>query len=188
MTSVADSTRPGAASGASTQEAVRQIVIPIQPVAAPAGDGDDGLGSLYARRKEIYPRAKIGDRLGVFQRWRWAAVWITQLVFYGLPWLQWNDRQAVLFDMAARKFYIFGLVLWPQDFIFLTWLLILGGLSLFFFTALAGRLWEIFAAKPAQRTEMGHAGRHFLNTNFGQAAIVGDYLNLYGQLLAKVGA
>ncbi|MFM8332775.1 MAG: glycosyltransferase, partial [Candidatus Methylumidiphilus sp.] len=54
--------------------------------------------------------------------------------------------------------------------------------------ALAGRLWEIFSAKPAQRTEMGHAGRHFLNTHFGQAAIVGDYLNLYGQLLAKAGA
>jgi cytochrome c oxidase accessory protein FixG len=156
MTSVADSTRPGAGSGASTQEAVRQIVIPIQHVAAPAGDGDgdDGLGSLYARRKEIYPRAKIGDRLGVFQRWRWAAVWITQLVFYGLPWLQWNDRQAVLFDMAARKFYIFGLVLWPQDVIYLSALLIIAALSLFLFTAIGGRLWCGYACPQTVYNEI----------------------------------
>ena len=57
---------------------------------------------------------------GWFAGWRWALVWLTQLVFYGLPWLPWNGRQAVLFDLVARKFYIFGLVFWPQDFIYLT--------------------------------------------------------------------
>ena len=61
-------------------------------------------------------------------RWRWALVWATQLVFYGRPWLQWNGRQAVLFDLVARKFYIFGLVFWPQDFIYLTGLLIISAL------------------------------------------------------------
>ena len=83
--------------------------------------------SLYEKRKEIYPRQKIGDKLAYFQKWRWALVWITQVVYYGLPWLQWNDRQAVLFDLAARKFYIFGLVLWPQDVFFLAILLMASG-------------------------------------------------------------
>ena len=43
-------------------------------------------------------------------------VWLTQLLFYGLPWLSWNDRQAVLFDLDARRFYLFKLALYPQDF------------------------------------------------------------------------
>ena len=68
-------------------------------------------------------------------------MWITQLVFYGLPWLQWNARQAVLFDLETRRFYIFSLVLYPQDFIYLTGLLVISALSLFLFTAVAGRLW-----------------------------------------------
>ena len=77
--------------------------------------------SLYEVRKKIYPRAVHGW----FAALRWAAVWITQLVFYGGAWLAWNDRQAVLFDIVHRKFYIFGLVFWPQDVIYLTALLVL---------------------------------------------------------------
>ncbi len=110
--------------------------------------------SLYEKRKEIYPRAKIGDRLAYFQKWRWALVWITQIVYYGLPWLTWNDRQAVLFDLAARKFYIFGLVLWPQDIIFLTAILIISALSLFLFTAVGGRLWCGYACPQTVYTEI----------------------------------
>ncbi len=56
---------------------------------------------------------------------RWCS--LTQLVFYGLPWLEWDGRQAVLFDLGARRFYIFGLVLYPQDFIYLTGLLVVCG-------------------------------------------------------------
>jgi polyferredoxin len=67
-------------------------------------------------------------------------VLLTQLVFYGVPWLEWNGRQAVLFDLAQRKFYIFGLVLWPQDFIYLTALLIISALSLFLFTSIGGAI------------------------------------------------
>ncbi|MEW5880631.1 MAG: cytochrome c oxidase accessory protein CcoG [Pseudomonadota bacterium] len=110
--------------------------------------------SLYEKRKEIYPRQKIGDRLGYFQKWRWALVWITQIVYYGLPWLQWNGRQAVLFDLAARKFYIFGLVLWPQDIIYLTAILIISALSLFLFTAVGGRLWCGYACPQTVYTEI----------------------------------
>ena len=91
-------------------------VIPIQP--APEDDGDAAVQmvSLYQKQQKIYARAVHGW----FAAWRWALVWATQLVFYGLPWLEWNERQAVLFDLAARRFYIFGLVLYPQDFIYLT--------------------------------------------------------------------
>ena len=79
---------------------------------------------------------------------------LTQLVFYGLPWLTWNGRQAVLFDLGARKFYIFGLVFWPQDVIYLTVLLILAALSLFLFTAVAGRLWCGYACPQTVYTEI----------------------------------
>ena len=93
--------------------------------------------SLYEVRRKIYPRAVTG----VFAGWRWALVWFTQLLFYGLPWISWGDRPAVLFDLEARRFFLFGIVLYPQDFIYLTGLLVISALSLFLFTAVAGRLW-----------------------------------------------
>jgi cytochrome c oxidase accessory protein FixG len=68
-------------------------------------------------------------------------VLLTQAVFYGLPWLQWGERQAVLFDLDTRRFHLFGLVLAPQDFIFLSTLLVLCALGLFVVTAMAGRVW-----------------------------------------------
>ena len=106
--------------------------------------------SFYAAKQKVYPRAIDG----VFNRWRWVMVWITQLVFYGLPWLQWGERQMVLFDLGARRFYLFGLVLYPQDFIYLTGLLILSALSLFLFTAVAGRLWCGFTCPQSVYTEI----------------------------------
>jgi cytochrome c oxidase accessory protein FixG len=105
---------------------------------------------LYAADKKIYPRAVSGW----FAAWRWALVWATQLVFYGGPWLTWNERQAVLFDIVHRKFYIFGLVFWPQDVIYLTVLLIIAALSLFLFTAVAGRLWCGYACPQTVYTEI----------------------------------
>ncbi|HSD73700.1 MAG TPA: cytochrome c oxidase accessory protein CcoG [Steroidobacteraceae bacterium] len=93
--------------------------------------------ALYVAHQKIYARESTGR----FTRLRTAAVWLLLGLFYVIPWLEWHGRQAVLFDLPARKFYIFGLVFWPQDFFFLAWLLIIAALSLFFFTALAGRLW-----------------------------------------------
>jgi cytochrome c oxidase accessory protein FixG len=110
--------------------------------------------SLYEKRHEIYPRARVGDHLGRFQRWRWGLVWLTQLVFYGTPWLPWHGRQAVLFDLVARKFYFFDLVLWPQDVIYLTGLLVISALSLFLFTAVGGRLWCGYACPQTVYTEI----------------------------------
>ena len=112
--------------------------------------GENAEQPLYEARQEIYARAVSG----VFARWRWALVFITQLVFYGGPWLIWNGRQAVLFDLVARKFYIFSIVFWPQDFIYLTGLLVISALSLFLFTAVAGRLWCGFACPQTVYTEI----------------------------------
>jgi cytochrome c oxidase accessory protein FixG len=106
--------------------------------------------ALYEVRKTIHPRAVHGW----FAGWRWALVWATQLVFYGLAWLPWNDRQAVLFDIVHRKFFIFGLVFFPQDIIYLTVLLIVSALSLFLFTAVAGRLWCGYACPQTVYTEI----------------------------------
>ena len=127
-----DAAGPGAAAGEHSDDAATSVV------------------SMYVKQQKIYPRAVSGW----FAGWRWAMVWATQLVFYGLPWLQWNDRQAVLFDLGARRFYIFGMVLYPQDFIYLTALLIISAYSLFLFTAVAGRLWCGFACPQTVYTEI----------------------------------
>ncbi|MBY4599948.1 4Fe-4S binding protein [bacterium BD-1] len=106
--------------------------------------------SLYVSEKKVYPREQDGR----FQRLRKAAViWLLGM-YYTFAWLQWDDRQAVLWDLPARKFYVFGLVFWPQDFLFLALLMIMAGLSLFFFTALAGRLWCGYACPQTVWTEV----------------------------------
>jgi cytochrome c oxidase accessory protein FixG len=120
--------------------APNQSVVPIQSVEE----------SLYEVRRKIHPRSVTG----VFARWRVVFVFLTQIGFYGLPWLSWNERQAVLFDLVQRKFYIFGLVLWPQDVIYLTLLLILSALGLFLFTAVAGRLFCGYACPQTVYTEL----------------------------------
>lgn len=106
--------------------------------------------TLFEVRKKIYPRGLTGW----FATWRWVMVWFTQIIFYGGAWLNWNDRQAVLFDLASRKFYIFGLVLWPQDFIYLAVLLVISALALFLFTAVAGRLFCGYACPQTVYTEI----------------------------------
>ena len=120
-------------------------VIPIVPAGA-----DEELISLYAAHEKIYPRSVSG----FFSKWRWGMVLLTQLVFYGVPWIDWGQRQAVLFDLGARRFYIFGLVLYPQDFIYLAGILVISALALFLFTAVAGRLWCGYACPQTVYTEI----------------------------------
>jgi polyferredoxin len=106
--------------------------------------------SMYVSERKIHPR----DIDGRFQRLRRVAVWVLLGMFYAFPWLRWDGRQAVLFDLPARKFHVFGFHFWPQDFVFLAGLLIIAGLSLFFFTALAGRLWCGYACPQTVWTEV----------------------------------
>lgn len=130
-------------------------MIPIQPSAdkgpiAPPADASPEMVSLYEAHTKIYPRSVSGR----FANWRWGFVFLTQLVFYGLPWLEWGQRQAVLFDLGARRFYIFNLVLYPQDFIYLAGILVISAIALFLFTAVAGRLWCGYACPQTVYTEM----------------------------------
>lgn len=113
-------------------------IIPIQPV------------PILATGEKIQVRSITG----VFTRWRWAMVWVTQLAYYGLPWLSWNNRQAVLFDLQADRFFLFGAVLYPQDLIYLAGLLVLSALLLFFATTLAGRVWCGFACPQTVYTAL----------------------------------
>ena len=133
-----------------TQRAPARPVIPILPASGDEVEDQAHYVSMYQKRPEIYPRAVKGW----FARWRWTLVWITQLFFYGMPWLQWDGRQALLFDLEAQHFYILGLVLYPQDLIFLAALLVLSALALFFFTAVAGRLWCGYACPQTVYTEI----------------------------------
>ncbi|MEA5445977.1 cytochrome c oxidase accessory protein CcoG [Gammaproteobacteria bacterium AB-CW1] len=105
---------------------------------------------MYAAREKIHPR----EVKGIFQNLRILSVIALLGIYYGLPWLQWGERQAVLFDLPARQFHVFGLTFWPQDFVFLALLLIIAALSLFFFTALAGRLWCGYACPQTVWTEL----------------------------------
>lgn len=105
---------------------------------------------LYKSEDKIHPRSVDG----FYARLRWVFVALTQAVFYGLPWLSWGDRPAVLFDLAARRFYVFGLVLYPQDFVYLTALLLVSAYGLFLFTAVAGRVWCGYACPQTVYTEL----------------------------------
>ena len=118
----------------------------LKSVDVPAGDIEQ---HLYAKRQRIYPR----EVHGVFAWLRTTAVLVLLGLYYGIPWLRWDQHQAILFDLPGRKFHLFALTIWPQDFIYLAGLLIIAALALFFFTALAGRLWCGFACPQTVWTE-----------------------------------
>jgi cytochrome c oxidase accessory protein FixG len=117
-------------------------------MASKSGGGYE-YGKLYRSEDKVYPR-EVKGRFATLRR---IAMFVLLGAFYLGPWLIWDDRQAILFDLPARKFYIFGMTLWPQDFIYLALLLIILAVSLFFFTALAGRLWCGFACPQTVWTE-----------------------------------
>jgi cytochrome c oxidase accessory protein FixG len=104
---------------------------------------------LYAKQEKIYPR----EVHGLYARLRALGVLGLLGIYYILPWLQWGGHQAVLFDLPARKFHVFFITLWPQDFIYLAALLIIAGLTLFFVTALVGRIWCGYACPQTVWTE-----------------------------------
>ncbi len=105
---------------------------------------------LYEKHKTIYVRSV----LGIFNNWRWGFVFFTQALFYGLIWIDWNGRQAVLFHLVERKFYIFGMVFWPQDAIYLALLLVISAYALFLVTAVGGRLFCGYACPQTVYTEI----------------------------------
>lgn len=123
-----------------TQRVMHETTIPEREVVL----------SLYRSENKVYARSVAG----FYNNWRWVMVWVTQLFFYGVPWLQWDGRQAMLFDLDGMRFYVFGLIFHPQDLIYLSFLLIVSALSLFLFTAIAGRLWCGYTCPQTVYTEL----------------------------------
>jgi len=109
----------------------------------------DGYRDLYVSPDKIYPRQVNG----LFARLRIFSVILLLGCYYITPWLTWNGQQAVLFDLPARQFRYFGITFWPQDFIYLTLLLIIAAIGLFLFTTIAGRLWCGYACPQTVWTE-----------------------------------
>lgn len=105
---------------------------------------------LYEKHKTVYARSVKG----VFDNWRWVMVFFTQAVFYGLCWIDWDGRQSVLFHLVERKFYILGMVFWPQDSIYLAVLLVISAYALFLVTAVGGRLFCGYACPQTVYTEI----------------------------------
>ncbi|KHJ50775.1 (Fe-S)-binding protein [Vreelandella venusta] len=94
-------------------------------------------GHLPSRSGHIYVR----EIRGVFQRIRRYSNWLLIALYVGLPWLQWGDRPLVWFDLSAQEFHLFAATFYPQDFILLTWILVLCAFGLFLITVAAGRVW-----------------------------------------------
>lgn len=97
---------------------------------------------LYAAREPIFPRRVTG----VFRRFKWWIMFVTLGIYYLTPWIRWDrgpnlPDQAVLVDMASRRFYFFWIEIWPHEFYFVAGLLIMAGLGLFLFTSALGRVW-----------------------------------------------
>lgn len=93
--------------------------------------------SLYVAREKI----QVREIHGFFQKIRSYSLWGLMALFFSTSWLNWSDRQAVLFDLPARQFHILGVTFWPQDFFLLSGLLIIAAYGLFTITNLAGRVW-----------------------------------------------
>ena len=125
---------------------LKKIPVKVEPVKP----REPELQSLYAAHKKIYPKSVSG----VFAKLRILFILATQLVFFATPWLQWNGRQAVLWDLVNRKFYVFGLTIWPQDFVYLAALLMAAAFGLFVWTTIAGRLWCGYACPQTVYTEI----------------------------------
>ncbi|UZE94649.1 cytochrome c oxidase accessory protein CcoG [Alkalimarinus alittae] len=92
---------------------------------------------LYASREKIYVKAVTG----VFQRIRTGSLWLLMGMYFVFCWVSINGEQLIYFDIPGRKFHLFGATFWPQDFVLLSWLLIICAFGLFFITSLFGRVW-----------------------------------------------
>lgn len=111
--------------------------------------------SLYAKREPVYPKAVDGR----FRRFKWAVMILTLGIYYITPWLRWDrgpyaPNQAVLVDLAHRRFFMFGIEIWPQEFYFVAGLLIMAGIGLFLITSAVGRAWCGYACPQTVWTDL----------------------------------
>ena len=111
--------------------------------------------SLYEKRKGVYPKAVDGK----FRRLKWAIMIVTLTIYYVTPWLRWDrgpwaPNQAVLVDLAHRRFYMFGIEIWPHEFYFVAGLLVMAGIGLFLVTSAVGRAWCGYACPQTVWTDL----------------------------------
>ena len=111
--------------------------------------------SLYEKRKGVYPKAVDGK----FRRLKWAIMIVTLTIYYVTPWLRWDrgpwaPNQAVLVDLAHRRFYMFGIEIWPHEFYFVAGLLVMAGIGLFLVTSAVGRAWCGYACPQTVWTDV----------------------------------
>lgn len=126
-----------------------------RPAAAAKGKGDPHETALYARAEPVCP-SKIDGR---FRRFKWAVMVLCLAVYWGTPWLRWDrgpwaPNQAVLVDLAHRRFYMFGIEIWPHEFYFVAGLLIMAGIGLFLVTSAVGRAWCGYACPQTVWTDL----------------------------------
>ena len=111
--------------------------------------------SLYAAREPVFPRRVAGK----FRNLKWIILAVTLGIYYITPWIRWDrgsslPDQAVLLDMANRRFYFFWIEIWPHEFYFVAGLLIMAGLGLFLFTSALGRVWCGYACPQTVWTDL----------------------------------
>ena len=111
--------------------------------------------SLYAKRKSVYPKAVDGT----FRRLKWAIMIVTLAIYYITPWLRWDrgpyaPDQAVLVDLAHRRFYMFSIEIWPHEFYYVAGLLVMAGIGLFLVTSAVGRAWCGYACPQTVWTDL----------------------------------
>jgi len=111
--------------------------------------------SLYAKREPVFPKAVDGR----FRRLKWMVMAVTLTIYYVTPWLRWDrgpwaPDQAVLIDLAHRRFYMFSIEIWPHEFYYVAGLLIMAGIGLFLVTSVAGRAWCGYACPQTVWTDL----------------------------------
>ena len=119
---------------------------------------DDLIGAdnpLYEKRKGVYPKSVDG----FFRRFKWAIMAITLTIYYATPWIRWDrgphaPDQAVLVDLANRRFYMFNIEIWPHEFYYVAGLLVMAGIGLFLVTSAVGRAWCGYACPQTVWTDL----------------------------------
>ncbi len=125
------------------------------PVKDKGTGGASPAPALYAKREPVFNR-RID---GWFRRLKWSIMIVTLAIYYGMPWLRWDrgpyaPDQAVLVDLAHRRFYMFGIEIWPHEFYFVAGLLIMAGIGLFLVTSAVGRAWCGYACPQTVWTDL----------------------------------
>jgi|TARA_R100000501_G_scaffold12618_1_gene23230 cytochrome c oxidase accessory protein FixG len=119
---------------------------------------------LYEKRKSVFPQAVDGT----FRRLKWAVMAVTLAIYYVTPWIRWDrgpyaPDQAVLVDLANRRFFMFGIEIWPQEFYYIVGLLVMAGVGLFLVTSAVGRAWCGYACPQTVWTDLFQHVERFID-------------------------